>query len=443
MSHLHNDPVDALVLSPGEMLGEMQDVNVLAPLVRCSKLPFRHLTSMYETHITHTPMILAAEFSRSQTARISDFSTSSTERGVFWMKRRRKDRSANELPQPITEEWKDATTFSSSQHGKGISNPNLEQDVSLSIQIPSQNGRRFPLTLEPPSKDHELVQGLVIAQFAASEGKSLADACEIVSVPYNGRDNQSPPMGRAEFIGKRQNGHTSKDVSEGARRRLVDGIDLNCGCPQPWAYSEGIGSALLRKPELVADMVRQVHSRMGDDFGISVKIRVDDNPSLTERLVQTAVHANITHLTIHGRTRHQASTEPVSLPKLKFAVECAKGQVPCVGNGDIWNTEDVHQMRRETGVQGVMAARGLLANPALFAGYETTPKHAVESFAQLAIDYGLPYNLYQRHVSYMLEGTMSKYDRLYLNSCGSYAGVGDWLERRGLVLSRETQAHNP
>jgi tRNA-dihydrouridine synthase 4 len=59
------------------------------------------------------------------------------------------------------------------------------------------------------------------------------------------------------------------------------------GCPQPWAYSEGIGSALLRKPELVADMVKQVHARMGDDFAISVKIRVDDKPELTERLVQT------------------------------------------------------------------------------------------------------------------------------------------------------------
>jgi len=32
----------------------------------------------------------------------------------------------------------------------------------------------------------------------------------------------------------------------------------------------------------------------------------------------------------------------------------------------------------------------------------------------------------------MLESTMSKYDRLYLNSLGSYAGVTDWLEDRGL-----------
>jgi hypothetical protein len=69
------------------------------------------------------------------------------------------------------------------------------------------------------------------------------------------------------------------------------------GCPQPWAYSEGIGSALLRRPELIADMIRQVHERMGNGFGVSVKIRVENDmggtgksghgDKLTERLVQT------------------------------------------------------------------------------------------------------------------------------------------------------------
>lgn len=68
----------------------------------------------------------------------------------------------------------------------------------------------------------------------------------------------------------------------------------------------------------------------------------------------------VSHITIHGRTRHQASTEPVNLPGLRFAVECAKGQVPTVANGDLWTLDDAAKMRT-TGVNGVMAARGLLA----------------------------------------------------------------------------------
>lgn len=115
-------------------------------------------------------------------------------------------------------------------------------------------------------------------------------------------------------------------------------------------------------------------------------------------------------MTIHGRTRHQASTQAVSLPSIKFAVDAARGEVPCVGNGDIWELEDVLTMRRETGVRGVMAARGLLANPvschqfwkrsraeankqALFAGSASTPKHAVENFVRLSMDYSLIYPL--------------------------------------------------
>lgn len=80
----------------------------------------------------------------------------------------------------------------------------------------------------------------------------------------------------------------------------------------------------------------------------------------TDTLVKSALQAGVSHITIHGRTRHQASTEPVDLEAIKFAVECARGEVPTVANGDLWDLEDARKMR-ETGVKGVMAARGLLA----------------------------------------------------------------------------------
>lgn len=128
-------------------------------------------------------------------------------------------------------------------------------------------------------------------------------------------------------------------------------------------------------------MVRAVKDRMGWDYDISVKIRVDPDLKLTDQLVQSgesggliavqvykltassllAIHAGASHLTIHGRTRKQASTHPVDLEAIKFAVDAAKGEVPCVGNGDIWDLKDAVDMRKTTGVRGVMAARGLLA----------------------------------------------------------------------------------
>ncbi|OCF42936.1 tRNA-dihydrouridine synthase 4 [Kwoniella heveanensis CBS 569] len=390
---LYADLPDPVILKPADLLSDYQP-NILAPLVRCSKLPFRHLTSLYETHITHTPMILAEEFSRAQVARISDFSTSLDERGVFWMEKK-KSRKGKEAEHE--------------REGHSYSHPEDDRPRQLQTQDGSDHfddtgrlPRRLPPTPVRPSANHDLVRGCMIAQFASPNPTSLADAAELIS-PY------------------------------------VDGLDLNCGCPQRWAYNEGIGCALLRKPELVRDMVRCVKDRMGWEWPVSIKIRVDPELKLTEQLIKTALQANISHLTIHGRTRHQSSADPVNLDGIKFAVETVNGQVPCSGNGDIWELNDAVIMRETTGVSGVMGARGLLANPALFAGYKTTPSHCVSQFISLSSSYGLIHPLFHRHLAYMLESQFSRAEKIWFNSLGGPVGAIDWLESRGLGWRKQSE----
>jgi len=77
----------------------------------------------------------------------------------------------------------------------------------------------------------------VIAQFAAKDSVTLSRAAEMV-FPY------------------------------------VDGVDLNCGCPQTWACQEGIGAGLMKDPEAVRDMVRGVKGRIGNALCVSTKIRI-------------------------------------------------------------------------------------------------------------------------------------------------------------------------
>jgi tRNA-dihydrouridine synthase 4 len=83
----------------------------------------------------------------------------------------------------------------------------------------------------------------LIAQFAAKDAVTLSRAAEMV-LPY------------------------------------VDGIDLNCGCPQSWACQEGIGAGLMKDPELVRDMVRGVKARVGNEFCVSTKIRIHQDLKL-------------------------------------------------------------------------------------------------------------------------------------------------------------------
>lgn len=131
--------------------------------------------------------------------------------------------------------------------------------------------------------------------------------------------------------------------------------------------------------------MRSVKQRLGWEFPVSVKIRVDDDLSyvaassqsipdiadlsmhlfrLTNELVRTAIAAGADILTVHGRTRHQSSSgHPVNLDSIAFAVGCAKGDVPVVANGDMFSLVEAEETRQKCNVRGVMAARGLLANP--------------------------------------------------------------------------------
>jgi tRNA-dihydrouridine synthase 4 len=55
-----------------------------------------------------------------------------------------------------------------------------------------------------------------------------------------------------------------------------------------------------------------------------------------------------------------------------------------------------------------MAARGLLENPALFAGYQSTPLEAVEEYLRLAVGYGTTHFIMHHHLMYMLDTSMTR-----------------------------------
>ena len=52
---------------------------------------------------------------------------------------------------------------------------------------------------------------------------------------------------------------------------------MNCGCPQRWAIQDGYGCYLLTRPQLVCDMVKETKQRVGNEFPVEIKIRIDKN----------------------------------------------------------------------------------------------------------------------------------------------------------------------
>lgn len=229
----------------------------------------------------------------------------------------------------------------------------------------------------------------LIVQFAAHDAQTLADAACVVA-PFS------------------------------------DGVDLNCGCPQRWAMSAGYGACLINKPELVKEMVRTVKDQVDNpNYTASIKIRIHKDLRQTVDLCQKAESAGVSWITVHGRTtdeRHQ----PVHYDAIKTIKDSVA--IPVIANGDIKYLRDVESTHQLTGVDGVMAARGLLANPAMFAGYEDTPLECIWDWVDISIEHGTPFTCFHHHLIYMLERVSSQPERKVFNSLSSTSAVIDYLQ---------------
>ncbi|ODV94693.1 hypothetical protein PACTADRAFT_69603 [Pachysolen tannophilus NRRL Y-2460] len=206
----------------------------------------------------------------------------------------------------------------------------------------------------------------------------------------------------------------------------VDGIGLNCGCPVKEQVREGIGAALMSTPEKVAELVSAVKSKYGDKLCMETKIRIHDDLQETVRFAKIIEKAGVDFITVHGRTKTTRSSQPANFDAIKLIKENVS--CPVVANGDCFSLEDAYKIANYTNADGIMAVRGILANPALFAGFSKTPWGAIEKFWDLASSYGLPFRLLQHHMDCMLEGQIDKALHLQLMDLKSTVEMVDWFD---------------
>lgn len=161
----------------------------------------------------------------------------------------------------------------------------------------------------------------------------------------------------------------------------------------------------------------------------------------TVDFIRTVEKAGVDFITIHGRTKSTPSSHPVDLEAIKLLTEHTT--VPTIANGDIFTLRNAEECVRLTGVDGVMSARGLLENPALFTGEERCPWEAVEVFMGKVVRAPLPFKLVVHHLSEMVgsdhlggtvgggnsKGTLfSKEERMGLMECGGMVELIDYLD---------------
>lgn len=141
-------------------------------------------------------------------------------------------------------------------------------------------------------------------------------------------------------------------------------IDINFGCPAKTVNRHDGGASLLRYPSRIRDIVAAVRHAVPSELPVSAKLRLGwDSIDSVHVNALMAAEGGASWLTIHARTRVQGYTPPVYWPSVG-EVRREVG-IPVVANGDIWNLDDFHRCRDETGCSHFMIGRGAMADPLL------------------------------------------------------------------------------
>jgi len=146
----------------------------------------------------------------------------------------------------------------------------------------------------------------------------------------------------------------------------ADIIDLNFGCPVKKVAGKGAGAGMLRNPDLMVEITREVVKAVGKPVTVKTRLGWDENSKIIVSLAERLQDCGIAAITIHGRTRAQMYTGEADWSLIGEVKRNPRMKIPVIGNGDIDSPARCRDAFERYGVDAVMVGRASIGAPWIF-----------------------------------------------------------------------------
>src|SRR5437764_9241656 len=157
-------------------------------------------------------------------------------------------------------------------------------------------------------------------------------------------------------------------AAEMAEEVGADILDVNCGCPAPKVVKNGGGSGLLRDPELLETILKEIKRSISIPLTLKVRTGYTESSINVVDIAKMAEQCGVEHIQVHGRTREQGYKGLANWELIKAVKDAVS--IPVSGNGDITSIDYGMRRWRESGVDGILIGRGAMQNPWIFRQFD-------------------------------------------------------------------------